>query len=163
MQPLEFSYGGLFVQKTAYAIACLCMLAFIAASAWLIVHGNDAHMRATGLRSLVGFIVLFVLIALTPFAIRWGLVVRIDSWGVYMPSRVGSERRNGLAWAQISEVRVLHAKRRNVVALVPHSNASLSPLMQRFGAFILPPVNVPADELAKAIEDYRSSLDSHDV
>jgi hypothetical protein len=162
MEPLEFSYGGMFVQKTAYAVACLCMLAFIAASIWLILHGNDPHTRATGLRSLIGFVILFTLIALTPFAIRWGLVVRIDPWGVYMPSRARAERRNGLSWGQIAEVRVLHAKRRNVVALIPHSNATLSPLMQRFGAFILPPVNVPADELAKAIEDYRSALESHE-
>jgi hypothetical protein len=34
--------------------------------------------------------------------------------------------------------------------------------MQRFGAFILPPVNVPADELKKAIEDYRSSIAGHE-
>jgi hypothetical protein len=162
MKPREFSYGGMFVQKTAYAIACLCMLAFVAASAWLIVHGNDAHTRSTGLRSLFGFIVLFVLIAVTPFLIRRGLVVRIDSWGVYMPSRVRSERKNGLPWSQIAEVRVLHTERRNVVALIPHSNATLSPFMQRFGAFILPPVNVPADELKKAIEDYRSSIAGHE-
>jgi hypothetical protein len=134
------------------------MLLFIAASAWLIVHGNDARTRSTGFRSLFGFIVLFVLIAVTPFLIRRGLVVRIDSWGVYMPSRIRSERRNGLSWAQIAEVRVVHARRRSVVALIPYSDANLSPFMQRFGAFILPPVNVSADELKNAIEDYRSAI-----
>jgi hypothetical protein len=162
MEPREFSYGGMFVQKTAYAIACLCMLAFIAASAWLIVHG-DARTRQTGFESLAGSIVLFVFIALTPLLIRWALVVRIDSWGVYMPSRaLRPEKRSGLSWEQIAEVRVLHTKRRNVVALVPHNDANLSPLMQRFGAFILPPVNVSADDLKKAIEDYRAAMQGHE-
>lgn len=158
MQAREFSYGGMFVQKTAYVVASLCMLAFIAASAWLIAQGNDAHARATGLRSLIGFIVLFALISLTPVFIRWALVVRIDAWGVYMPARMRSEKKNGLAWEQIAEVRILHTKRRNVVALVPYSDANLSPFMQRFGAFILPPVNVPADQLKKAIDDYRAGM-----
>ena len=157
MEPREFSYGGMFVQKTAYVIACICMLAFVAASAWLIVHGSG-RTRETGIKSLAGSIILFAFIALTPFLIRWALVVRIDSWGVYMPSRTGSEKRNGLSWEQIAEVQVLHTKRRNVVALVPHSNATLSPFMQRFGAFILPPVNVPADELRNVIEAYRSEV-----
>jgi hypothetical protein len=152
----------MFVQKTAYVVASLCMLAFIAASAWLIAHGNDAHTRATGMRSLIGFIVLFVLIALTPVFIRWALVVRIDSWGVYMPARARSEKRNGLSWEQIADVRVLHTKRRNVVALVPHNDANLSPLMQRFGAFILPPVNVSADELKRAIDEYREAIVSRE-
>ncbi len=157
MNPREFSYGGLFVQKTAYVIACVCMLAFVAASAWLIVHGSG-RTRETGYESLAGSIILFAFIALTPVFIRWALVVRIDSWGVYMPARLRSEKRNGLSWEQIAEVRVLHTKRRNVVALIPHNNATLSPLMQRFGAFILPPVNVPADELRDVIEDYHSAL-----
>jgi hypothetical protein len=135
------------------------MLAFIGASAWLIVHGNDVRTRATGLRSLVGFIVLFLLIALTPLLIRWALVVRIDSWGVYMPARARSERKNGLSWSQIADVRILYTKRRNVVVLVPHSDANLTPFMQRFGAFVLPPVNVSADELKKAIEDYRAAME----
>lgn len=157
MEPRDFSYGGMFVQKTAYAIACLCMLAFVAASVWLIVHG-DARTRRTGFESLAGSIALFAFIALTPLFIRWALIVRIDSWGVYMPSRARSERRNGLSWEQIAEVRVLHTKRRNVVALIPYSNVNLSPLMQQFGAFILPPVNVSADQLKKAIEDYRTAV-----
>jgi hypothetical protein len=76
-----------------------------------------------------------------------------------MPARARSEKKNGLSWSQIAYVRILHTKRRNVVVLVPHNDANLSPFMQRFGAFILPPVNVSADELKKAIEDYRAAME----
>jgi hypothetical protein len=159
MKPREFSYGGMFVRKTPYVIACLCMLAFIGASVWLIVQGNDAQTRDTGIRSLIGFTVLFAFIAATPIFIRWALVVRIDPWGVYVPSRARAEKKNGLPWEQIAEVRVIHTKSRDAVALIAHNDAYLSPLMRRFGAFILPPVNVPADELKSAIEEYRAAMD----
>lgn len=158
MKPREFSYGGMFVRKTPYVIACLCMLGFVAASAWLIVHGNDPQTRATGLRSLVGFALLFAFIAATPIFIRWALVVRIDTWGVYVPSRARAEKKNGLPWEQIAEVRVIHTQSRDAVALIAHNDAYLSPLMRRFGAFILPPVNVPASELKTAIEEYRAEI-----
>jgi hypothetical protein len=163
MEPREFTYGGMFVQKTAYVVASLCMLAFIAASAWLIAHGNDARIRETGLRSLIGFIVLFALIALTPVFIRSALVVRIDSWGVYIPGRIRAEKRNGLSWQQIADVRILQTKKRNVVALIPHNTANLSPLLQRLGAFVLPPVNVSADELKHTIDEYRAAMPNHEL
>lgn len=158
MKPREYSYGGMFVRKTPYAIACACMLVLAAASAWLIAQGSDPHARVTGLYSLAGFLVLFAAIAITPLLIRRALIVRIDSWGVYMPDR-RTEKRNGLAWNQIAEVRLLHAKSRDAVALIPHTNAYLSPLMQRFGAFIIPPVNVTAEELKRTIDEYRDAVE----
>lgn len=159
MKPREFSYGGMFVRKTPYAIACACMLLFAVASAWLIAQGADPHARTTGFYSLAGSLLLFAAIAITPLLIRRALIVRVDSWGVYMPARLRTEKRNGLAWSQIAEVRLLHAKSRDAVALIPHSNAYLSPFMQRFGAFILPPVNVSAEELKQTIDEYRANME----
>jgi hypothetical protein len=158
MEPREFSYGGMFVQRAPYAVASLCMLALIAASAWITVSAQDAHTRLTGWYSLAASIVLFIAIVLTPVFIRWALIVRIDSWGVSLPVRLRPNKKTGLPWEQIAEVRVLHTGKRDTVVLTPHNPAYLSPLMRRFGFFVLPPVNVSAGELKDAIEDYRREM-----
>lgn len=158
MEPREFSYGGMFVQRTPYAAASLCMLALIGASAWITVSAIDSHTRTTGVYLLVASLVLFTLIVLTPWLIRWSLIVRVDAWGVWLPARFGREKRNGLPWEQIEAVRVLRTEKRETVVLIPHNPASLNPLMRGFGFFVLPPVNVSADELKDAIEHYHEAM-----